>query len=321
MAKGAGHPSSPSCDNSPMKPTPLHPRNRHRGHYDFPALVRASPALAKFVRDNGYGEASVDFTRPEAVKALNRALLALWYGIAHWDIPTGYLSPPIPGRADYVHGLADLLAADHDGVVPRGPGITVLDVGVGANVIYPLIGHGEYGWRFVGSDVDPVALDAARAIVATNGLADAIELRRQTHRAHTLKNLVVAGDRFDLTLCNPPFHSSQKEAVAGNQRKWRNLEQKTRVLNFGGQPGELWYPGGELAFIRNLVSESASMPQQVLWFSTLVSRSEHLRDVQYALKNAGAAAVQTTTMAQGQKQSRFVAWSFLDSDARKAWRQ
>ena len=42
---------------------------------------------------------------------LNRAILMHHYGVKSWDIPAGYLCPPIPGRADYIHSVADLLAA------------------------------------------------------------------------------------------------------------------------------------------------------------------------------------------------------------------
>src|SRR5690606_29077932 len=136
----------------------LHPRNRHQGRYDFPQLIKACPALEAFVIINPYGNQSIDFANPEAVRVFNRALLAQLYGIHHWDIPPGYLCPPVPGRADYLHGLADLLAEDHDGEIPRGAAIRALDVGCGANCIYPLLGHTDYGWHFVGSDIDPTAV-------------------------------------------------------------------------------------------------------------------------------------------------------------------
>ena len=71
------------------------------------------------MRPNQFGDESVDFANPAAVKALNRALLRQDYGLDYWDIPAGYLCPPIPGRADYVHYLADLLAADRGGGAPR----------------------------------------------------------------------------------------------------------------------------------------------------------------------------------------------------------
>ncbi|MES2818374.1 MAG: 23S rRNA (adenine(1618)-N(6))-methyltransferase RlmF [Pseudomonadota bacterium] len=303
----------------------LHPRNRHQGRYDFPALIQGSPELGAFVILNPYGKQSIDFANPAAVKVFNRALLKQFYGIAHWDIPHGYLCPPIPGRADYLHHLADLLAVD--GEIPRGAQVRALDIGVGANCIYPLLGHREFGWHFVGADIDPTAIAAARAILQSNpGLADAIELRQQPAPGHIFQGLLRADERFELTLCNPPFHASLAEASSGSQRKWRNLgkqdpKRKLPVLNFGGQAAELWCPGGEAAFVRQLIEESVQVQGQVLWFSSLISKAGNLPGVYAALKKAGAREVRTLDMAQGQKQSRFVAWSFLTAPQQQQWWQ
>lgn len=174
---------------TPNKPT-LHPRNRHQGRYDFPALIKAHPDLARFTITNPYGNPSIDFANPEAVRVFNRALLKAQYGIAHWDIPADYLCPPIPGRADYIHVLADLLGEDNAGEVPRGAQVRALDIGVGANCIYPLLGHSDYRWRFVGTDIDAVALASANAIVQANKLDKAISLRLQAQPRHILSGLL-----------------------------------------------------------------------------------------------------------------------------------
>ncbi|TBU94468.1 23S rRNA (adenine(1618)-N(6))-methyltransferase RlmF [Phytopseudomonas dryadis] len=305
----------------------LHPRNRHQGRYDFPALIEASPELAAFVILNPYGKQSIDFANPAAVRVFNRALLKRFYAIEHWDIPADYLCPPIPGRADYLHYLADLLATDNAGAVPRGAAVRVLDIGVGANCIYPLLGHREYGWRFVGADIAARAIASARTIVQANaGLGEHIELRLQQDPGHIFDGLLQPDERFDLTLCNPPFHASAEEAASGSKRKWRNLgkldpTRKLPLLNFGGQAAELWCPGGEAAFVARLIGESAGHGQQVLWFSTLISKSGNLPGVYAALKRAGALDIRTVEMSQGQKQSRFVAWTFLEAAQRQRWAQ
>lgn len=275
---------------------------------------------------NPYGNKSINFANPTAVKILNRALLKSFYGIAHWDIPENYLCPPIPGRADYMHYLADLLANNNRGIIPHGAKVRALDIGVGANVIYPLIGHAEYGWQFLGSDIDANALTSARNIIHSNhGLSTAIKLRQQKSRNHIFHGLLSANDYFDLTLCNPPFHMSQEDALSSAQRKWRGLgkvgsKQTTSVLNFGGQNTELWCEGGEALFIRNMIKESTAISSQVFWFSTLVSKASNLPNVLYALKKAKAFEVHTVEMTQGQKKSRFVAWTFLNTAAQEAWR-
>ncbi|HJU50046.1 MAG TPA: 23S rRNA (adenine(1618)-N(6))-methyltransferase RlmF [Pseudogulbenkiania sp.] len=307
---------------TPQPKPGLHPRNLHRQRYDFAVLIAACPDLASFVACNTHGDDSIDFADPAAVKALNRALLAHHYGIAQWDIPPGYLCPPIPGRADYLHHLADLLAGSNGGVVPEKA--NVLDVGVGANCIYPILGRVLYGWRFVGSDIDPVALRAAKAIVEANPvLAGAIRLRRQMSSANVFRGVIKHDDRFDLTLCNPPFHASAQEAEAGTRRKLTNLTGKRpakTVLNFGGQNAELWCDGGEAGFLHTMVMESAGFASQCCWFSSLVSKEANLPGLYRALKQAGARRVETIAMAQGQKVSRLVAWSYLDEAALAEWR-
>lgn len=289
-------------------------------------MIKDTPELAAFVFLNPHGNESIDFANPAAVKTLNRALLKSFYGIEHWDIPANYLCPPIPGRADYVHYLADLLASNTTGIIPRGATVRVLDIGVGANAIYPLIGHAEYGWQFLGSDIDANALASAQTIIhANHGLSTAIKLRRQKSHKHVFQGLLSVNDYFDLTLCNPPFHMSQEEALSGTRRKWRGLgkavpKQTTSTLNFGGQNTELWCEGGEALFIRRMIEESTTVSSQVLWFSTLVSKASNLPGVLYALRKANAFDVRTVEMAQGQKKSRFVAWTFLSAAAQEAWR-
>ena len=291
----------------------LHPRNRHARGYDFARLVDASPELRPFVCEAPHGGPSIDFADPAAVKALNRALLAEAYGIRGWDIPAGYLCPPIPGRADYLHHLADLLASGNGGVIPRGAAVRTLDIGVGANAIYPLIGHREYGWSFVGTELDPTALASAARILAANpGLRDAIELRPQPVRSAIFAGVVRPDERFDLTLCNPPFHGSLREVREAAQQKWRKLGRGAAgtARNFGGHGAELWCEGGEAGFLRRMIAESVPLGDRVRWFTTLVSASATLPALHRLLRQVEARDIRTVPMAQGQKQSRFVAWSF-----------
>jgi 23S rRNA (adenine1618-N6)-methyltransferase len=303
----------------------LHPRNLHRQGYDFDQLVQSSPELGEFVKQNQYHNLSIDFADPQAVIALNKALLKHFYHINYWEIPEGYLCPPIPGRADYIHYMADVLAACNNGIIPTGPHVNVLDIGTGANCIYPIIGNSVYGWQFVATDIDPAAIRSAKQIIAGNAaLQNAIDCRLQFTQADVFKGIIKPGEAFDLVVCNPPFHSSRREAHAGNTRKWNNLNRSKLQkvpLNFGGTSNELWVAGGESAFINRMVNESALFADSCLWFSTLVSKKETLANVYKALDWVKAADVKTINMAQGQKISRVVAWTFLNEEAQANWQQ
>ena len=310
-------------NNSPKEKAALHPRNKHRGRYDFKRLIESCPALAPFVQENAYQDLSIDFFNPAAVKMLNKALLKHYYGIANWDIPENYLCPPIPGRADYIHHMADLLSRNHQDSIPRGSKIQCLDIGVGANCIYPIIGNQEYGWSFIGTDIDPVAVDAAKKIIALNPvLAGKIEIRLQKNKETIFSGIIQKNELFDISFCNPPFHSSLAEARAGTVRKLHNLTGKkitNPTLNFGGQQNELWCEGGEVKFVRDMIAESRQFSVSCFWFSTLIAKETSLNSVYQALKKVGALEVKTIPMGQGNKTSRIIAWTFLQLEQQKDW--
>lgn len=299
-----------------MQKSELHPRNRHRGKYDFPQLIAAFPGLKYFVRPTPYGGDSIDFANPQAVLALNRALLAHFYQISYWEIPDGYLCPPVPGRADLIHEVADLLATQNGGGIPEGAQVRVLDIGVGANLIYPIIGHREYGWTFVGVDSDSAALGSAQRIIDKNaGLGTHIELRLQKDPQRILEGVILPGERFDVAICNPPFYSSLEEAQAESRTKWQKLGKrdaagKMPIRNFGGQNAELWYPGGEVDFICRMIRESREFSEQCRLFLSLVSKEFHLAALFDELDELGNAEATVIEMAQGQKRSRALVWTF-----------
>jgi 23S rRNA (adenine1618-N6)-methyltransferase len=313
----------PKKKEHPTEKPALHPRNKHRARYNFNALIKSLPALAPFVRMNEYRDESIDFSNAEAVLLLNKALLKLFYGIDHWNIPAGFLCPPIPGRADYTHHIADVLGGCNGGKIPTGNLITCLDIGVGANCIYPILGHQEYGWSFVGSDVEALALQSASKIIEANtSLKGKIELRLQRNAHDIFRGVIRKKERFDITLCNPPFHASYEEAQAGTLRKLRNLSGKRiskPTLNFGGKSKELWCEGGEEKFVRKMIEESKEFSSSCFWFSTLIAKSSHLKSIYAVLKFAEVVDVKTIPMGQGNKTSRLVAWTFLTNEEQKAW--
>lgn len=290
--------------------TRLHPRNQHNTGYDFVRLVAQTPELEAFTISNPVGQKTVDFQDPSAVRMLNRALLKTHYDIGFWDIPANYLCPPIPGRADYIHYLADLLASNNNQEIPRGRHIKALDIGTGASMVYPLIGQSEYGWDFTGVDIDAGALKSARKICELNRLN--ISLRRQNTPENIFKGVIGLKDAYHITMCNPPFHASLQDAQKGTQRKWRNLGKgNSKKLNFGGQNAELWCPGGEVRFITRMIEESVAFAGQCLWFTSLVSKNETLKPLYKVLEKANVAEFKVVDMAQGQKTSRLIAWTYI----------
>lgn len=306
----------------------MHHRNIHRNAYDFNALIIAVPSLEACLKMGHAGRKTIDFADPLAVKLLNKALLKHHYGIEHWDIPDGYLCPPVPGRADYIHALADLLS--DSGLVDDKGTTTIrgLDIGTGANLIYPILGSQIYNWKFVASDIDKTALKSASLLINANkALHKKIIIRPQPSDKNIFKALVTHQDFFSFSMCNPPFHTSAAAASEGSLRKNRNLARhkvkrnkaeafnkkaslRANALNFSGQAKELWCKGGELSFIKNMILESLEFKKQIGWFTSLVSNKKHLAPIIQCLQQSQVKEHRVVEMAQGDKMSRFIAWRF-----------
>jgi len=284
----------------------MHPNNLHKDSYDFKMLIISHPQLSEFVFQNKYGTSTINFSDPEAVLQLNKALLKFHYQVENWDIPKHSLCPPIPGRADYIHHLNDLLSEENIKGKIKG-----IDIGVGANAIYPILASRIYDWEMLGTDIEEKSIEIAREnIQANKNLSKNIEIRHQEDRGSIFKGMIEEDGYYHFSMCNPPFHASEKEAHKATTRKLKNLGLKEdSALNFGGQANELWCNGGEALFIKRMIRESVLFKSQVRWFTSLVSKKENLPKIYKQLTKLKA-DFRTIEMNQGNKKSRIIAWRF-----------
>lgn len=294
----------------------LHPRNIHNQEYDFSQLIKAYPDLAHYITRAPSSQQTIDFANPSAVKALNAALLEQHYGVTGWDIPDGALCPPIPGRVDYIHYIADLPGSAEPDKNGR-----MLDIGTGANGIYPLLASSVYGWECVATDISEASLGHVAKVLEKNShLKSRITLRLQTDKQTMFEGTVQPEEYFDVSVCNPPFHASAEDALRGSQRKVANLNkgkarsENTPLLNFGGMENELWCNGGEALFLKKMIKESKQFAAQVRWFTSLVSKAENVKPLKKLAIKAGAKDVKVIEMTQGKKQTRILAWTFQAID-------
>ncbi|MEX6626162.1 23S rRNA (adenine(1618)-N(6))-methyltransferase RlmF [Tenacibaculum salmonis] len=278
----------------------LHENNKHKNGYDFKFLKEKYPQISAFVIEK-FDKETIDFSDPVAVKEFNKALLFAYYNIKDWNFPDENLCPPIPGRVDYIHHLADLIADEKD--------VTVLDIGTGASCVYPLLGTSIYNWNFVATDIDLDSLDYSQDIIDDNNLDAKIKLRQQFDELNILKGITEEDDAFTLTMCNPPFYKSEEEARGANRRKSRNLGNNT-VRNFAGNSNELCYLGGEKAFLHTYLYESSLQPELSKWFTSLVSKKENVKSLQDSAKKLKVKEFKVIPMSQGNKVTRIVCWRF-----------
>ncbi|WP_124979984.1 23S rRNA (adenine(1618)-N(6))-methyltransferase RlmF [Nonlabens xiamenensis] len=278
----------------------MHIRNIHRYGYDFPKLVDAHPALQPFLEKSPTGSDTIDFSDADAILEFNTALLKYHYKIKYWRLPEHSIYPPIPGRADYIHHIADLIGkGDKKG----------LDIGCGASAIYPLLGNAIYGYEMVGVDVDDQSVAFAKRNTSKN---EHIEIRHQIDRGNILNRAIREEEYFDFTMCNPPFYASEEEAIKANLTKQNNLGTREARRNFSGQAHELWCNGGEALFIKRMIKESVNFKTQVGWFTCLLSRKQHLPKPIKQLKKLKAEH-QVIQMTTGNKDTRFLAWRFPEA--------
>lgn len=292
----------------------LHSRNKHAAGYNIKLLCAKHSELKPYVFVNDFGSETIDFSDAKAIFHLNKALLIADYKVKNWEIAKNSLCPAIPGRADYIHYIADLLATDYNGTIPTGSGIHILDIGVGSSLIYPLIGTQEYGWKFTGSEIDPASLTQAELNINSNSwLKKIVALRVQDDPKKILKGVVLPKDKFNAVMCNPPFYASREENWKSATKKSDNLYKNkatVTVQNFGGHPNELWCEGGEQAFISKLIYESMEFKSQLGWITSLVASKEHVKPLVAILEYHKAAKVEIIPMKQGQKTSRLLAWKW-----------
>jgi 23S rRNA (adenine1618-N6)-methyltransferase len=294
----------------------LHKNNKHSEAYDFELLVKSTPELEEFVFTNSYGNVTIDFAKPKAVKLLNTALLKAHYGINYWEFPDANLCPPIPGRAEYIHILNNLLKK------PRvKEDITILDIGTGATCIYPLLGQAEYGWRFIASEIDKQAMKSAQKILIKNKFTKSITLRYQDNEQNILTGILKPNEKVSAVMCNPPFYKDEAEANESTLLKQKGLGKQTDtvVRNFSGTEKELWYPGGEKAFVHNYLYQSSLLKTNCFWYTCLVSKTQHVLSMETSLKKLGATDFKILQIALGNKISRVVAWTFLTEEEQKAF--
>lgn len=251
------------------------------------------------------GRGRLDFGDYSAARALTAALLAADFGLAWW-LPDGHLVPTLTSRLNYLLWVEDLLGGPQAG---PGPAARGLDVGTGASAIYALLGAAVCGWRVVGTDCTDAALSAAaRNIAANPRLAQLLSLRdarpapdcTDPGQFALLSGVLRPGERFDFTVCNPPFF---EDAAAP----------RNEAADCGGTSAELATPGGEGAFVSRMLAESRQAAGAVRLFTTLCGRKETLRAALAQLRALRAPMIRTQTFLQGRVSRWGLAWSWSEA--------
>jgi 23S rRNA A1618 N6-methylase RlmF len=323
---------------------------------NFLSLAQQYAYFRPFVseRSAGGGGAAygtLDWQDPAALLALTRVLLQHDFGL-EFSMPLNHLCPPVPQRLNYVHWIAELIgepAQEHTPLTDgkrarkdvRGIDVSVcthlqttrftakflltaknlidlcfflyclsffLFSGTGASCVFPLLCVGAYGWNMLGTEVDVESVTSALENVARNRLDDKIEVRHVAEPTRMLQGVLRDGERFDFLMCNPPFFSSLESTGLNPSR------------SAAATSSELVCPGGEEAFVSQLVRESKALGcRTIRWCSTMLGRKSSLKTLLSLLhaKSVAALVVQQCEFQQGNQTRWGLAWTFDPEERRK----
>ncbi|KAL5340372.1 hypothetical protein BJX70DRAFT_361565 [Aspergillus crustosus] len=283
-------------------------RNLYKDGVDFTTLALQSPDFARYLKPNN----QLDFTDPNAVRQLTVSLLQRDFGLKV-DIPEARLCPPVPNRLNYILWIQDLLDTTGDGyedIYDPDRATTGLDIGTGCCSIYPLLGAKlRPNWHFIASDIDDENIRTSTRVISENGLESRIRIVRTSPNDTLIPlNKDLGVERFDFTMCNPPFYSSQSEMIASAEEKDR-----PPFSACTGAEVEMVTEGGEVSFVSRMIDESLQLREKVQWYTSMLGKLSSVSVLVEKLMALGNHNYAVTEFIQGNKTRRWaIAWSWAD---------
>ncbi|KAF4650126.1 hypothetical protein FOZ61_000654, partial [Perkinsus olseni] len=228
----------------------MHPRNRHIKPVDYKELSikTGCEELAQYVYHNRFGGYSINYNNRNAVKCLTKCILLHLYNIKGWTVPDGCLIPPVPTRENYIHHLADLIHPQQQqqqqssSECYRDTSVKGIDVGIGGNGIYSLLGSALYGWQMFGTEVSQESIDNVQSIIDNNKDIVNITIKKQEDKMKIFEGCIVLEDTYTFSMCNPPFYENDDN----NKDAMMN---RNPYKDYGGSTVEMRCQGGELGFL------------------------------------------------------------------------
>lgn len=244
---------------------------------DWRELQSHNPRLQKFWADGKF-----DFDNETALAELVQTQLDLYCGL-RVQLCKGFLIPRLANRLDYLLWMEKLLG---------GPAVGI-DVGVGGNCIYPMLGS-LVGLTIAGVDLNSEAIEASQQIAKQASIeidlfqADGTDLESIVRQLDPPPCFVV---------CNPPFFAPQEDRV---EKPPRNLV---------ARENELYTPGGELEFSLKMLESSSRT--NLRWTSVMLGKKHSVAPLIDRI-TAQKASHALHVISHGRTRRWIVAWSFSE---------
>ncbi|TKR61528.1 hypothetical protein L596_028627 [Steinernema carpocapsae] len=297
----------------------LHKDNRYaKDPVDIMALARKYKQIRPLCNLTRQHTLKLDYERPEAIRVLSTLLLKEDFNLTV-DLPHGRLVPRIPQRLNYICVVRDFIRKNNI----DAKDVIGLDVGTGASCIYPLLGVRECGWKFWATEINEKSINFAKKNVEANKLTEEITFVKPDDST-LIQEL---GERADdkgspitFVMCNPPFYDATEGKIKyqnnGEMCENTGAPEGNRPAPHSGtvaQESELITEGGEVHFIRRLISESQALETKIKFYTTMMGKTSTLQTAKKMLdelKKETDVRYTEAMLRQGKTHRPVVIWTF-----------
>ena len=228
---------------------------------DFLILMKQFPELKKFIIKQDEDKEKVfsfDWSNNDFSLLMAKSILDYYFDIKYYHVPKGYLIPPIPSRLNYINLINSSLNEIKE------ENIMGIDIGTGANIIYPILGNSVYNWKFICSEINNDAYNNAKIILQKNNLEKNINLIKQNNKNNIFLGILNQEKKYTFSMSNPPYYDYEQEI---------KIEDKKRDNEFNFD--EVYYKNGELGFFERYFQESICYKKNIFLFTILIGKKSN----------------------------------------------
>ena len=236
---------------------------------DFLTLIKEFPELKKYIlkqNEDNEGEFQFDWSNNELSLLMDKSILNYYFDIKYYDIPKGFLIPPIPSRINYINLINSIITKLINDIDIKN--IIGIDIGTGANIIYPILGYSIYKWKFICTEINKEAYNNAKLILQKNNLENNINIIKQNNKDNIFISILNRENKYIFSMCNPPYYNYENEI---------KLEDKKRDNEYNFD--EIYYKNGEYGFFQRYFEESICYKNNVFLYTILIGKKINAENI------------------------------------------
>ena len=236
---------------------------------DFLTLIKEFPELKKYIlkqNEDNEAEFQFDWSNNELSLLMDKSILNYYFNIKYYDIPKGFLIPPIPSRINYINLINSIITKLINDIDIKN--IIGIDIGTGANIIYPILGYSIYKWKFICTEINKEAYNNAKLILQKNNLENNINIIKQNNKDNIFISILNRENKYIFSMCNPPYYNYENEI---------KLEDKKRDNEYNFD--EIYYKNGEYGFFQRYFEESICYKNNVFLYTILIGKKINAENI------------------------------------------